>query len=80
MEFLTRTGKPLPKEIVDSAKKVGNERLSKACKRALEHHVYNYKIIDNILKRGLDQLEEEPNTGQQELPFHKNIRGNKYYK
>lgn len=66
--------------ILSFAKKVGNERLSKACKRALEHHVYNYKIIDNILKRGLDQLEEEPNTQQQELPFHKNIRGNKYYK
>lgn len=29
MEFLTRTGKPLPKEIVDSAKKVGNDEVSR---------------------------------------------------
>ena len=29
MEFLTRTGKPLPKEIVDSAKKVGDDEVSR---------------------------------------------------
>ena len=29
MEFLTRTGKPLPKEIVDSAEKVGNDEVSR---------------------------------------------------
>jgi len=66
--------------VLSFAKKVGNERLSNACKRALDHHVFNYRIIDNILKRGLDKIEEEDNTKQDpELPFHKNIRGNKYY-
>ncbi len=50
-----------------------------ACKRALSHHVYNYKIIDNILKRGLDKIIDEQTEQEQELPFHKNIRGDKYY-
>ncbi len=61
------------------AKKVRNERLSNACKRTLNHHVFNYKIIDNILKRGLDKIVEDPTQQEQELPFHKNIRGDKYY-
>jgi len=65
--------------VLSFAKKVGKERLSNACKRALDHHVFNYKIIDNILKRGLDKIEEEPTPQEQELPFHKNIRGDKYY-
>jgi len=65
--------------VLSFAKKVGNERLSNACKRALDHHVFNYKIIDNILKRGLDKIVEEPTQQEQELPFHKNIRGDKYY-
>lgn len=65
--------------VLSFAKKVGNERLSNACKRALDHHVFNYKIIDNILTRGLDKIVEEPTQQEQELPFHKNIRGDKYY-
>lgn len=65
--------------VLSFAKKVGNERLRNACKRALDHHVYNYKIIDNILKRGLDKIVEEQTEQEQELPFHKNIRGDKYY-
>ena len=65
--------------VLSFAKKVGNKRLSNACRRALDHHVFNYKIIDNILKRGLDKIGEEPAPQEQELPFHKNIRGDKYY-
>ncbi len=66
--------------VLSFSKKVGNERLSNACKRALEHQVYNYRIIQNILERGLDKLSEEPAEQQAELPIHQNIRGNKYYK
>ena len=65
--------------VLSFAKKVGNERLINACKRALDHHIYNYKIIQKILQNGLDQLNDE--SGQdQELPFHQNIRGEKYYR
>ena len=65
--------------VLSFAKKVGNERLSNACKRALDHQVYNYKIIDNILKRGLDKIVEGPEPQEQQLPVHKNIRGDEYY-
>lgn len=64
--------------VLSMAKKVGNQRLSNACKRALEHHVFNYKIVHNILKRGLDKIDEESDD-QQSIPFHNNIRGDKYY-
>lgn len=65
--------------VLSFAKKVGNERLINACKRAVDYQMFNYKIIDTILKRGLDQMPPEDQGTEQELPEHKNIRGNKYY-
>lgn len=65
--------------VLSYAKKVGDERLINACKRALDYNVYNYKIIQNILQKGLDMIKDE-NQEQQQLPEHYNIRGNKYYK
>jgi len=65
--------------VLSFTKKVGNERLINACKRALEHNVYNYKIIQKILENGLDQLPNEENNPQ-ELPEHHNIRGKNYYR
>jgi len=65
--------------VLSFAKKVGNERLTNACKRALDHNIYNYKIIQKILQNGLDKLNNEP-VQDQELPLHENIRGKNYYK
>lgn len=65
--------------VLSFAKKVGNERLINACKRALDYHVYNYKIIQKILQNGLDMIKDE-NTNQKQLPEHYNIRGEDYYK
>jgi transposase len=59
-------------------KKVGKERLTNACKRALEHKIYNYRTIQTILEKGLDKLIEDE-AGNNELPKHKNIRGNNYF-
>lgn len=65
--------------VLSFSKKVGNERLINACKRALDHKIYNYKIIQNILERGLDMItDEEQSTAY--LPEHNNIRGKNYYK
>lgn len=64
--------------VLSLAKKVG-ERLINACKRALEYNIHNYKIIQNILERGLDQIEKE-NPLEKALPEHNNIRGKNYYK
>jgi transposase len=63
--------------VLSFAKKVGNERLIKACQRALGYGLYNYKTIQNILEKGLDSQEEEEE--QLEMPLHDNIRGEEYY-
>jgi hypothetical protein len=65
--------------VLSFAKKVGEERLINACKRALEYNIYNYKIIQNILEKGLDRIVEDE-YGEQDLPEHNNIRGKNYYK
>ena len=65
--------------ILSLEKKVGKDRLINACKRALEHGIHNYKIVKNILEKGLDQIEKEKSPNTNQLPIHNNIRGNNYY-
>ena len=64
--------------ILSFAKRVGNIRLIKACKRAHEIGYYNYKIIEDILKNNLDKYDEDPEPSP--MPSHDNIRGGNYYK
>lgn len=63
--------------ILSFAKRVGNERLIKACKRAHEIGYYNYKIIEDILQKQYDKFEDEPVPAH--MPAHENIRGGNYY-
>jgi len=65
--------------IISLAKKYGNSRVNKACARALSYKLYKYKAIKNILEKGLDNIEEEPEISSL-LPLHSNIRGADYYK
>jgi len=65
--------------ILQLTKKVGNQRLDNACKRALDYGAYNYNIIVNILEKGWDAIEDVPEETLQ-VPNHKNIRGKDYYK
>jgi len=44
----------------------------------MEYGIYNYKIVQTILEKGLDKLDEENQV--QQLPEHQNIRGKNYYK
>jgi len=64
--------------ILSQEKKVGKQRFVAAIDRAMHYGAYNYKIIDRILKGGLDRLAEEEPL-QASLPFHKNVRGAKHY-
>lgn len=64
--------------VLSFAKKVGNERLIKACQRSLEYGIYKYSTIKKILEKGLDKQEE--NLSEPEIPPHENIRGSNYYK
>lgn len=63
--------------ILGFAKKVGNERLVKACQRATSFGTYNYRIIKKILEQGLD-IEKEDGENLK-MPEHDNIRGKEYY-
>lgn len=66
--------------ILSFAKKVGNERLIKACQRALGYGAYNYKTIQKILEQKLDIRDRPDETDQLTMPFHDNIRGEDYYR
>ncbi|MEO5947839.1 MAG: IS21 family transposase [Chitinophagaceae bacterium] len=63
--------------ILSFSKRVGNFRLTKACKRAHEIGYYNYKIIEDILKNNLDKYDED--IPPVHMPTHDNIRGGNYY-
>lgn len=64
--------------ILSFAKRVGHDRLIKACQRAHAYGLYHFRAIEDILNKGLDlfDLEEEK---QLPMPSHENIRGKKYY-
>ncbi|MEO8759368.1 MAG: IS21 family transposase, partial [Bacteroidia bacterium] len=66
--------------VLSFAKKVGNDRLTKACQRALDYEIYNYRIIKKILTNGLDKDYNEKAEEKLEMPQHDNIRGSNYYK
>lgn len=66
--------------VLSFVKKVGKERLINACRRALGYGYYNYKIIQTILEKGLDDYTDISEENQQlEMPAHDNIRGEDYY-
>jgi transposase len=64
--------------ILNLKRKVGNERLTNACRRAHSFGVYNYPILLQILEKKLDQISDDD---KEELPMpeHYNIRGEEYY-
>lgn len=63
--------------ILNFARRVGADRLTDACRWADNLGQYNYPIIEEILKKRLDQLQAEDE--QTEIPPHDNIRGKEYY-
>jgi transposase len=65
--------------ILSFAKKVGNDRLIKACQRALGYGIYNYKTIQSILEKGMDNCDQSEENEQLKMPLHDNIRGEDYY-
>lgn len=66
--------------ILSFASRVGNERLDKACQRALQYRDYSYMTIKTILERKMDQLPVDGEESGKVMPLHSNIRGKTYYK
>ena len=58
--------------ILSFAKRLGDIRLIKACKRAHEIGYYNYKIIEDILTKNLDTYDED-DMEPSNMPTHDNI-------
>lgn len=76
--------KPYPEQaykscngILSFIRRVGPERLADACRWAESMGQYNYPVIDEILRKRLDQLRPEEENIQ--IPSHENIRGKEYY-
>jgi transposase len=70
--------------IINYKKRVGDTRLINACKRANSFNVYNFGIIERILKSKADFIpledEEKKSSGSNDtMPDHDNIRGEGYY-
>jgi transposase len=65
--------------VLSFARKVGEQRLAGACKRAIEYNMYSYRTVQTILEKGLDRTGGD-DLFEQSLPEHDNIRGKQYYK
>jgi transposase len=64
--------------ILRLAKRYGDERLERACTRALTAHARSYRSVESILRHGLDGAplaEEAPSL----VAEHENLRGPDYY-
>jgi len=55
-------------------KSYGNDRVENACTRALHFEKHSYKLVESILKRGLDK--PTPPYPEVFIPEHQNIRNN----
>ena len=63
--------------VLSLEKKVGKERLERACERALCYQSVSYRVIRSIIERGLDTLPETSPVSS--VPTHENIRGASAY-
>jgi transposase len=66
--------------ILSFGNKVGNDRLERACKRALIYGDYSYMTIKTIIERRMDLVSVDLEEGAKIMPLHSNIRGKNYYK
>jgi hypothetical protein len=64
--------------ILSLARKVGPDRLIKACQRAHLFGVFNYSIVVQILDKKLDSFRADTEE-LIPMPKHDNIRGGDYY-
>ena len=60
-------------------KRYPEERIEKACARALLRHAVSYRSVEAILKNKLDEQATAAAPTQEPLPLHENIRGPRYY-
>src|SRR5437867_478444 len=64
--------------ILRLSKRYSDERLEKACARALAGQSHSYRSVESILKKNLEN-QPLPQVSQAVLPLHSNLRGSKYF-
>ena len=62
--------------ILNLEKSYGAARLDRACRRALSYRLCSYRRIQNMLKLGLEEEQEQQPLS---FPSHDNVRGSDYY-
>ncbi len=64
--------------VLNLAKRVGTERITACCKRALEYHAISYNMLEEIVIKRLDKLPNDEDL-LKPVPSHANVRGKEYY-
>jgi transposase len=64
--------------VIRLAQRHGQQRVEKACARALRYRAYSYKSVAAILQHRLEETETAPED-KGALPQHENVRGADYY-
>ena len=66
--------------VLNLARRVGAQRITACCRRALEYDAISYYMLEEIVKKGLDKLDDQERDGlQHPAPSHANVRGKEYY-
>jgi len=65
--------------ILNLAKKHGESRLQKACKKANQYGLYSLKRIESMIKFMREEEKQPELPWEKPLPIHENIRGSSYY-
>ena len=65
--------------IVNLGRRVGKERIKNACSKALKLGVFNYHMVEDLLKKGIEKDDPEEEQIIRTTPNHKNVRGKSYY-
>ena len=64
--------------VIRLAQRHGQQRVEKACARAVRHRAYSYKSVAAILQHRLEEV-EAAHEDKGPLPEHENVRGADYY-
>ena len=65
--------------VIRLAKRYPDDRIERACARALSYRALSYRSVEAILKNNLDRVIDASADQSRPLPPHPNIRGAGYY-
>lgn len=78
--------RPLPEHgyrpcigLIRLGRRYGNERVDRACGKALKLNIVGYRHIENLLKNGRDQIPLAEEQAAPTVAAHDNVRGAGYY-